>query len=196
MGYKKKVTEVNLLKSYSMINQAIQLSYVDNGSHKTWGKDITNPTAHWTGDEMLNWFNKYLAPYLKYTKLETNSMLDTSSSGEEYSNETIDVYLNNGVIFRLQSFNPYDFFFVFDGGKTNKRGFDVFPMRFLDIKGTLKAEPYWADSLAAAWDGTLDGLKYAELYGCYEASRGQGMLCSKLIQENGWKIPEDYPYFK
>ena len=50
------------------------------------------------------------------------------------------------------------------------------------------------NTYAFAWDGTYDGAKHSQInsgFGCYDE---RGMLCAKLIQLNGWKIPEDYPY--
>ena len=38
-------------------------------------------------------------------------------------------------------------------------------------------------------------LKFNSGYGCYnkEAING-GAYCTRLIQANGWKLPQDYPY--
>ena len=192
MGYKKKVTEVNLLKSYSMINQALQLSSIDNGTVNTWDKNLSDISVYYlTKEELTDWFNKYLKPYLRNANLEENYRTITDSEGNPVSEARVRVLLNNGVILQLQTKHPYDTGFIFDGGKTEEAGFNSFPFRFVEKNGYLRIEPYSFTS-----DDTMDTLKYADEYGCYEASRGKGMFCTKLIQENGWKIPEDYPYFK
>ena len=49
-------------------------------------------------------------------------------------------------------------------------------------------EPY-----TAFWDGTLEGLyDSSNKYAC--TKDGAGALCTKWIQMNGWKIPENYPF--
>ena len=197
MGYKKKVTEVNLLKSYSTINQALQLAAVDHGAVSTWDKNISSvDVPAWTYEELEEWFYKYLGPYMRNVSVERRTFTYTDLTGDEVLDERLEITLNNGVILRLQGINPYDCEIVFDGAKSNIGGFDAFPFRFVEKNRYLKFEPYWPNSLEATWDGSLDTLKYSDRYGCYEASHGKGMLCTKLIQENGWKIPEDYPYFK
>lgn len=193
-NYKKRTVEVKLLQSYSLINQALQISYVENGPVSSWDKNIT--TAHkWTYEELTDWFNKYLAPYLKYN--HTNKITEKSINGvgEEVVVERLEIILNNGVIMRLETLDPYDMTIAF---KDNKiiTGKNQFAYQFRTVGDNIVLRTYWNNELEDNCDKTLDSLKYRDRYGCYEASHGQGMLCSKLIEVNNWKIPNDYPYFK
>jgi len=191
--YQKQVTVTKLKVTYSTINQALRLSAIDNGPVSNWDRNILEEDVDWTYDETLDWFNKYLAPYLRYSKIEKFSVgTYVGANGEELPDDYLLVYLNNGVILRLEAKDPYDTYFVFhDGKKFGTIGLDVFAMRFAALGRNLQLQPYFPSSLAETWDGSLESLKNGS-YGCYNG----GMLCTKLIQENGWKIPDDYPYFK
>ncbi len=47
----------------------------------------------------------------------------------------------------------------------------------------------------ATWDGQdIDTLKTHSTYGCSTASSAWPGYCTLLIQANGWKIPDDYPF--
>lgn len=46
----------------------------------------------------------------------------------------------------------------------------------------------------AGWDGTENMLKTDSIRGCYVESATLKSYCTKLIQLNGWEIPEDYPW--
>lgn len=43
------------------------------------------------------------------------------------------------------------------------------------------------------WDGTEDNLLTDGNYGC-NSSNTNAAYCTALIQMNGWKIPDDYPF--
>ena len=58
-SYKKSVVETKLAKFYSMINQAIKLSEIDNGPKENW--DLKDIDVFW---------DTYLNPYIKYVKYE------------------------------------------------------------------------------------------------------------------------------
>lgn len=56
-----------------------------------------------------------------------------------------------------------------------------------DIKrSTNSIDPYIMN-----WDGTIDSLKQGQESSCYD---GTAEYCTKLIQLNNWKIPDDYPW--
>jgi len=192
-GYKKKVVETRLLSAYSRINQAIRLSEIDNGPISTWKSFGHSTSSTATYDDAKSWFDLYLAPYLKYQKVEKYK-----------DNEDVVVYFIDGSAMRLRYY-VYDAY-VYPEAKNVSNGLNgrsafmfQFGLKFdsnldpsnINFKYFPKRgfEPY-----TFAWDGTLDGAKYSTVesfYGCYEE---YAALCTKLIQVNGWKIPEDYPY--
>ena len=95
--YKKRVVETRLQKVYSVMNQAITSSTVDNGETETW-EGIANSSA--THEDTLAWFNKYLAPYLKYTEVK-----------QENGAENLLVYLPDGTALRIKK-NIYDIVYI------------------------------------------------------------------------------------
>ena len=192
--YKKRVVETKLQRVYSIMNNAIKLSTIDNGETYTWS-GICDRTS--TYDNTLVWFNKYLANYLKYSKIEQNG-------------NNLLVYFMDGSILVIKN-TIYDMLFYLDAKafKNPTKGINSFnfrfqPSRISDPSNSLYEvstkysvnpgfEPY-----TYSWDGTVNGAKHDTInnkYGCYDTVTGySGALCSKLIQLNGWKIPDDYPY--
>ena len=178
----KRVVETRLAKFYSSINQAIELSEVENGPKEKWD-DLTQDA-----DINYNWFKKYMEPYISYNKIVKES------------DGRLAIFQNDGSAFTILSggwrFYPkseiYDPNKVDNGEKLGKESFiflfrptltDDTRYKFHVKKGV---EPYQWN-----WDGTEETLR-GNNYGCSED--GWGHYCTQLIRMNGWKIPDDYPY--
>ena len=62
------------------MNQAIMMAEVDYGDKKIWYEDVAGAEIDKDGNpvpgssQAEKWFNKYLAPYLQTTKIETVSL--------------------------------------------------------------------------------------------------------------------------
>ena len=209
-NYKKHVVETRLEKFYSMINQAIQMSETVNGDKKYWDalgsgfeKDEDN-NPDYTKPEALAWFEKYLKPYLKYTKIETFNNLNTYGY--------VLVYFEDGSLLQLfrGSWTFYPNFsklkITYDETGLSKiekstSGIDSFCFYFAPkaynaygmIHDTYHfgkgVEPYMS-----SWDGTREGLLNDPNIGCNKHVTNEPAFCTKLIQLNGWKIPKDYPF--
>lgn len=188
--YQKNIVETRLEAFYSTINQAIKLSEIDNGDKKTWDAIPTATAANHTA--LTDWWNKYLEPYLKYVKVDY-----TSTSG------TLVCYLNNGSLFTL-SLNSILFFpkandfnmanpadYKVNSGKTN------FTF-FFKPTSTTNSEYYFdkgVEPYKHSWDGTENMLRTSTTIGCQETVSNERAYCAALIQTNGWKIPDNYPFF-
>ena len=201
-NYKKKVVETKLVKVMSMMNQAIKLSTVENGEVTTWQSFGTNNTTTATYEDISGWFNKYIGPYLKTQKIER-----LPHAGKDY----LRVYLMDGTVLVFAPY-IYDITYIIDkkgmdlSSGENKAGTHRFLFNFLpklpegvsanNVEKLKYAVGSGFGPYAYNWDGTYEGAKHAsEGYGCYDTgSAGQGALCTKLIELNGWKIPDDYPY--
>ena len=92
-SYKKKIVETRLAKFYSVMNQAIQLSEIDNGPKEYW--DELDGVATEGSVNQLIWFEKYFKPYLKYNYVTTDKIFDTTS--------TIIVYFSDGSLCKMSS---------------------------------------------------------------------------------------------
>lgn len=181
--HRKSVAEAKLKKFYTTINQAIKRSEVDNGDSKFW--TVTNGSY-----SSREFFDKYLKDYLQYSKVKT-------SLKHTY------VYFNDGTAFYIaigenwRDTNSGDFIFCLDpktcgkqsnGNSYSVNGYDTFifqyePNGYLSNKGI---EPY---NQREGFEPTYDNLKNA----CYI---NKPRFCTVVIQQNGWKIPDDYPWIK
>ena len=188
-SYNKRVVETRLQKVYSVMNNAIKLSTIENGETVTWDT-LSNDSTY---DDVYAWYNKYLANYLKVSKVE-----------QQPNSEHLLIYFLDGSILRIENM-LYDMdFYPQQTGLTDRRpGVNHFAFRFQPkyLNETQKTSPSLQhivnpgfNTYSYAWDGTIEGAKHSTInnrFGCYEET---GMLCAKLIQLNGWKIPDDYPY--
>ncbi len=182
----KRIVETRLAKFYSTINQAIELSEVENGPKENWELLSQHENTN-TSD----WFAKYLEPYL----IKSNAV---------NKDDSVFVYFNDGSCMQL---NPLVIVFYpqskdIDNAIIGKNAFD-----FLFSPRHYKDEP--AFSLAAnrtkyhlgkgiepykyAWNGTEDNLRNSNDFGCNQDSSNTA-YCTALIQYYGWKIPDDYPF--
>lgn len=164
---------------YSNINQAVQLSEVENGEKKYWSNDTKNlcdtngfSQNSYECSELI--FNKYLKKYIKTTGIKKcngeflciyfadGSILRMTYYGHDYR-----YYLNSKALTAQKDGINHFFFALYPAGAQGLRS------KYFINKGV---EPY----ISSQWDGTYEGLKRDKAY-------------SKLIQINGWKIPDDYP---
>ncbi len=159
--YHNHVVETKLKKIYTVMNQAMRLSEIDNGDRKYW-----HGTIH-----SKNGIEQYILPYIKYTKVEENP-----GNGD---NDFVSIYFADGSILRVsKKWNGQYNYYTMDVDKCQK--FDHYQGRcmFAFVSYTDK---YYFESFYSENHGT---------YGC----NNTGMNCAALIQYNGWKIPNDYPY--
>ena len=175
-SYKKKVVESRLLKFYSTMQQAIKLSEIENGPLSTWddigtGCEFVDPDAEEKecieGTETpLIWYNKYLAKYIKISQKPLTDLSDNNLT-------SAGIYFPDGSYTSIsgEGWN----YFISPSNKRRQFGVTIFPFKFYKDKGL---QPYFNEINPAYW--------------CNE--NGNGANCTKVIMENGWKIPEDYPY--
>ncbi len=201
-SYKKKIVETRLAKFYSVMNQAIQLSEIDNGPKEYW--DELDGVATEGSVNQLIWFEKYFKPYLKYNYVTTDKIFDTTS--------TIIVYFSDGSLCKMSSGsfqfwpNASDYSLpVYDEENDSYRnpressGIKYFTFHFWPYE-KYKDDVNWKyhykkglEPYLQGWDGTVENLKNDNAIGCKEAVSNERAYCTKLIQMNGWKIPDDYP---
>lgn len=186
-NHRKNTTVSKLKKIYTVMNQAIIQSELENGEAKDW------PSAEFkTGisqyNEVLEWYNTYLSKYIRSVKLEKNPL-----------NQGILIYFSDGTILGINE-NIRDMAFYIDAKalENGQTGLNKFSFRFSpkslegdEINNANNAgknfEPYtWG------WNGTREGLiNAANGYGCSKEQNKS--FCTKLIQYEGWNIPDDYP---
>ena len=201
-NYRKHVVETRLEKFYSMINQAIQMSETVNGDKKYWDtlgdgyETNENGDPDYTKPQALAWFEKYLKPYIKYTKYEITN--DDDLYGQ------VLIYLEDGSLLRFNS-QVWHYIPVAEKVKLTENeigrksanylgifGIDYFRFLYSPTGSGERYKYHYNKALepyAYDWDGNIGSLYTGNRYSCDTS----GVYCTKLIQLNGWKIPKDYP---
>ena len=182
-NHNRKVVETRLKKFYSSMNQAIQMAEKDYGSRDTWFAHYS-----WRDGEAVQkaWLDKYIIPYLNITG--TSSI---TYQGQRYPA----IHFADGSSAAL-NYSTADWIFTscniekcLARPRSQREGSCLFGFSFYP-PSIWNFEPY-----SIGWDGSEDSLKSGSRFGCYASTTGEvGGYCTKLIQYNGWKIPDDYPY--
>ena len=190
-NYKKHTVESKLKKFYTTMKQAQLMSVNDNGPVEYWDWVQRDETS--TNEIVLNWYNKYFAPYLKTAEVIDKKKLDENDIEVD---DGIVVMFSDGSIAKFSSFaggymhiqyyvNNKQFF-----NGTDFRGKD----RFLFGIGTDKSRPNYAfDVYGGKTISDINTLKNNSWGGCYHPTANRA-YCTRLIQLNNWQIPDDYPY--
>ncbi len=199
-SYKKSVVETRLAKFYSMMNQAIRLSEVENGEFKTWDKlgadckldEETGKCIEGTIDA-LNWYNKYLKDYLRVVKVDT--LRDSGGSVKPvlyFSDGTVLTFTKYGAEFFMNA-SDYEYCNEFDEEHTQPNFVDCRARKFFTFM-------FYQDDLHSALDvyNDLNHSEEQKIANCNKTGGpngiGKGAYCTYLIKKNGWKIPKDYPW--
>ena len=190
-AHQKHVVETKLEKAVSSLNQVIRLSEDENGQMENWDKTLSH-------NEFID---RYFRPYMKIMQLcnprvdcgYKNSWKMLNGSYGAYSAQN---YRGRTPILAMDGI-VYTFNFLNDGGEAesdndktiiidinsyqepNQFGKDVFFLYRVEEADSII--PYGADK-------TKEAIKND----C--SKTGTGMYCAALIRENGWKIPNGYPF--
>lgn len=172
--YKRQNAETRLKKFYSVINQALQMSVAEHGEIEFNFVNDTNNDEH--SKEVEEFFKQYITKYLVKIK------------DEKYNQNYYDVVFLDGSGFRGY-IGSNDVFYIFyrlnyntdSSTLTNLDGKN----EFLFTYNNGRIEPIWKTN-------SISSLKS----NCYQTGNVQRHGCAALIMQNGWKIPEDYPWIK
>ncbi len=176
--YRKQTVENKLKKFYSVMNQAVQMSIAEHGY--IYIENQNNPNAT-NADYITAWYKEYLTKYIKTVKSEKSDRAYYSAALADGSGFNSYMGNINGksnlYIFYCLNFNNCEL------GKYNGKD------SFLFIYNPTKK------MVTPVYSGTtgIDQLKNK----CYNAAyEGERWHCAALIEANGWKIPDDYPWIK
>lgn len=197
-NHRKSVVETKLEKFYSVMNQAITQSELENGDKSQWDIDMSVNKDFTDAVDTYGWYNKYLAKYLKTTRVEKDangfviayfsdgSVVIIRRGGSTYNffPDARDYKKLDSNFLSTNLNNPDNalygktcFFFAFYPNSDDER------WKYHKNKGL---EPYkWINGSNSDIDWTDTN------YGC--SKTGSKIYCTALIQKNGWKIPKDYP---
>ena len=190
-NYQKHTTVNRLKQTYSLVYQAVKLSENDNDSIIHWQNinDITPEV----------WVNKYIEPYLKYTKKEISST------------RAVHLYLSNGTKLTFSPDGGLVFLGVYLNPNAETNNFRNFFRFYIGLpenfsKNSCKYHVYcyngskievfpydYVNAVITNQKPIRDYVKDGKTYGCNNTT-ANGATCSALIMLDGWKIEKDYPW--
>ena len=175
-NYEKSVVETRMQKFYTNINAALKLSIVENGDMVDW----TFPQDYYDADGSEQFFNTYLKNNLQYLKTVPRVTTSWPTNG-------IEVDLNDGSAFVLSgtwiTYYP-------NANKKQRSGVDSFI--FIINKNGNSVIPHGNELKLS--ENTLKKVNDV-VYSCNgNTHRGYNRSCAAYIMQNGWKIPEYYPW--
>lgn len=177
-NFQKQVTVTRLEQTYSMLQQVIKLSEIDNGPVSTWD---FSPGAGGTIQGSHAFFDTYFKPYFVNPKFCSEGGSDYTC-GRPVSNSGINYMLNNGVGFStLHIAGQTHILIDLNNAKgPNSIGKDVFYFLLLPDDNGLR--PY----------GYVKGMTRASIISqCIPTDK---LMCTALIMFDGWQIADDYPW--
>ncbi len=203
-AYRKKVVETRLARFSSVINQAIRRSEVDNESVEYWGPNLIStaindedgkPSGNYSSNA-LEWYNRYLAPYLSVLRVEEVNTQE----------QRVLVYFTDGSLLNFSSrswlFYPDAKYYdeVEKEGALNDRDRSECGRRYFTFQLYTKSNNSNVKISGGVYPFAqflnipAEKLKTDSALGCTkEIPTNERAYCTLLIAENGWKIPKDYP---
>lgn len=190
--YRKQEISARLKKFYTIMNQAIMMSELENGDIKYW--EIRAPYTAGDGKydyniggaSSYNFFNRYLAKYIKYYKV-TQGYSKENDDGTT-TNEFSKVTFYDGSTSNFKQGTCIDFGFDINGDKKpNKIGEDIFYFYICPQGAGYRL--YETEKLSTYGYPSTNTREKA-----MEACKTNRPACSRLIQLDGWEIKKDYPY--
>lgn len=195
--YEKQQTVTGLQKADSVLSSAFARSVNDNGPSTFW----LDPTVTLDIPNSATWWNTYLIPYLNVQK-SCNTVISGTNSTNCWAESTwldnqslavsdgwITLILNDGMTMLLRLVSTgYGQLFVDINGlkKPNVVGKDIFRFdyNFSLEKVKLNGQGNNRTSLLQAADNSCNKIHGNQM----------GVSCGAIIQMDGWKISDDYPW--
>lgn len=175
VNYQKQQTVIKLKKVYSTVAQAIRSSEIDNDNLEYWEYTLSAE----------NFYKKYLKNYIKSTEAVSQSMIKQRIT-YRYLNGANDAGgLNNNSSYTIKTLDGM--FITIDGwASTGSRGI-IFDINGFQRPNQTGKDVFW-------FFITKKGLIYNSTDDCKKTNVGAGYGCAKRIIQNGWQIPDGYPW--
>ncbi len=196
-NYKKQVVITRLQKFYSVMNQAIRQSEVENGDKKYWIKMGTNSEVD--GEIVvpdgelapLDWYKKYLAKYVITLKVDKGDNTFSKDLGLLYFPDGSMVQFDGGGWLYFPNAADYEKCYKL-ANPLECSGRKYFAFLFSKDKG-LETYKWSYDGKRSTLLGiTVNG--HSASFACSKEIPTYGRsYCSALIEASGWTIPKDYP---
>jgi len=201
-NFTNRVVETKLQKIYSLMNQVITLSELDNGPKEFWPSSC-NGEGNISCED---YYAKYIFPYIRTQKIEH---ADINSQGNviiNFADGSLLIGKNTEDYFFYPNAKNYDKdnFLIMDENQTDPQrptvGITSFTFRFAPQPNV------WGSANRLHNNRGFEAYMYgiSELtkenlinptndYACQE-NASINHYCTALIKMNNWKIPKDYPF--
>ncbi|MBP3925125.1 type II secretion system protein, partial [bacterium] len=193
-NYQKQQTVSKVKKAYTMLNQALRLSEVDNGEYEYWDSFYKKGN-----DGALKYIEKYWLPYFKvvkicntyqecgYSKLAPFKYLNGQPSTMTFTAPSLRVpfITSDGILYA---------FFVAkghtssDGTISSIAAGDI----YIDINGSKGPNQYGKDVFFFEVSNHKITANESKTSDCLRT--GIGWTCAAKIMMDGWQIKDDYPW--
>ena len=194
-NYKKQETLSRLKKAYTIINQALKMSEIDNGEYEYWEDGQALGADVYLQKYWLPYFNVlkicYSPEECSYTSKFPYTELSGAQSALQFSGEKnrIPFITNDGIVYIIS---------IAIGGDANTPG-EKSSLIYIDINGSKKPNVIGKDVFVFQ---RVNGKGILPLYydksenainsSCSKTSNGNA--CAAKLIRNGWKFSEDYPF--
>lgn len=194
--HKKQEASARLKKFYSMMDQAVMLSTIDNGHPNTWFRtpEDKSPDKE-TADKMLingnsayTFFMKYLAPYMKYVSIDK---FEKTENPEDMKKFEVMVVLADSSTIYLHNGDCLDMAFDYNGAKLpNKAGRDRFEFMLCNTAYYAKVYNGNKNIVFSAFVKEYAPTRQKALEKC----KTNTYYCSTLLLYDNWEFKDDYPW--
>lgn len=200
-NYRKSVVENQLKTCYSLISNAVKMAEVEYGVgfEFTVSGEFNNDGNDNSFEQNEAIFNKYFKKYIKVTEeypknspyFVSNGFNGGVSSNYGNMNKCVKLVNGTGLCFYARGGTRGQFYVFLKPNKTSKiDGRDVFSFRLDRSRG-------------AFWTSIIDTSRYSKeelIQGCISESAhplladwSRADVCTVLIMQNNFTIPDDYP---
>ena len=184
---KKHQTEVELKKAYSILTNTIERAHANTGDSLA---DMRNTLGNCSGGDCwvknIPFVETYILPNVQYSDYcpRTKQCKDTSYPKFNDGYHGYGIILNNGMYFEFQTDSYQQIILTIDLNGTkqgpNIFGYDRFYYTLYKDANKFVGENGWGSACSSPTGANN---------GAWNNNSG----CAKVIMDNGWKIPDNYP---
>lgn len=201
-GYRKKQFAAQLKAAYTSLFQAIIRAEDTFGELKYWDFTDSNTIlleyigTHLNSEKHISttYYDQTHSMCDKMKTFNRYKFLSGTGAGDPFQAEAPSIQLPSGACIGLnRTYNTSTLstilFIDLNGPQQspNTFGKDLFMFVLTKADGR-KILPYGYN------DSTENATSANNMHGCNKASRFGGRECTKIIMENGWEFPKDYPW--
>ena len=213
VNYQKREFASRLSQTFSVLSNAVKMAQVEYGDIATWGYQKNSGNSIESGGNnsqyVKEYAEKYFLPYLRVSKNYGRIKLKDIGYSSFKSKDGRIYYNSNVEIYTVNLSDGTTLFFQYDADRAEIDGEEITyltrPMIFIDVNGKAGPNIIGHDLFLLELSTSKNQLKtYGSEYNrtfllnmCAknpEIGVGANFYCTALVQMDGWKFAEDYPW--